>query len=355
MPHLLDRQSLERLEVAFPAQFAATSRHRFRSSLDVQFAFAYFHFVLEGGPHLGLDLQRYWHRELDTDGDGVLSANEFRTLAAVALKKSPTEAELASLRQCLAVTPRSSAAPPAVSRTPGGDVVETRSVITVTPALTLRRVLNCSAALEGLRQHARKPAKGQEMGLDEVAFEMITDDHNKTLAQLDSVRWRKPKFICVNDDMQTAPPRTRALLRDFYDSLFPHPSQFELPADGPQNPFGYVAPLRRWAAQQALLRRAHVCAVLALFAVAVALLACSYADVDPCDAGHRCCLVCCCCCRRWGWSRMAAESASTGRRGHAEVCVAGEGSRPRAPDATAAHPHSASPTHLKRRSGLGGR
>ena len=68
-----------------------------------------------------------------------------------------------------------------------------------------------------------------------VAFEMITDDLNRTQVQLDSIRARKPKFICVNDDMEAAPPETRKALHDFYESLFPLPSQFELP-EGETNP-----------------------------------------------------------------------------------------------------------------------
>jgi hypothetical protein len=78
----------------------------------------------------------------------------------------------------------------------------------------------------------------------EVGFEMIGDDVNKTLAQLDSLRMRKAKFLCINDDMQTAPPEVVRVLHDFYEALFPLPSQFELPK-GHVNPVLYIDPLRK--------------------------------------------------------------------------------------------------------------
>lgn len=63
---------------------------------------------------------------------------------------------------------------------------------------------------------------------------MVGDDLNHTQMQLDSIRARKPKFICVNDDMDTAPPETREALHLFYEALFPLSSQFELP-EGQKN------------------------------------------------------------------------------------------------------------------------
>ena len=111
--------------------------------------------------------------------------------------------------------------------TPDG-VVESMS--TITPHMTLERLIACPQATDGLSQHARFPNTHEEMSLDEVAFEMITDDFNKTLEQLDSIRARKSKFVCVNDDMRDPSPELVQALEDFYVSFFPHPSQFELPA-----------------------------------------------------------------------------------------------------------------------------
>ena len=49
MPHMLDKRDLAALQARWPADFAATSSHRFRHSEDMQFAFAYFHWLLHTG------------------------------------------------------------------------------------------------------------------------------------------------------------------------------------------------------------------------------------------------------------------------------------------------------------------
>jgi len=203
----------------------------------VQYAFAYFYYLIEGGARLGLDPEPYWRSELDTDGDGVLSDNEFRTLAAVVLKKSPTEGDLADLRRCIAAANVTTTAQS--TTTPQHDVITTTTTTVFHPAVTLSRVLACDTAREGLAKNARAEPTHQDMGLDEVAFEMVTDDYNKTLAQLDSVRHRRTKFVCINDDMKEAPPATRAALRDFFASYYARPSSFELPP-GVVNPSLWV-------------------------------------------------------------------------------------------------------------------
>jgi len=63
--------------------------------------------------------------------------------------------------------------------------------------------------------------------LDEVAFQMIGDDYNDTKSQLDSVRARRPKFICINDNMNDPSDELIELLQDFFDSFFPIASPYE--------------------------------------------------------------------------------------------------------------------------------
>src|SRR3546814_11564215 len=49
------------------------------------------------------------------------------------------------------------------------------------------------------------------------------------MTQLDSIRSRRTKFICVNDDMKNPSPELQKAFSDFYEALFPLPCQFELP------------------------------------------------------------------------------------------------------------------------------
>jgi UDP-N-acetylglucosamine-lysosomal-enzyme len=235
MPHFVDRKVMARLQDTdtFRDAFDATSSHRFRSPRDVQFAFAYFYFVMEGGALQPVDVARFFHDELDTDGDGVLNSNELRTLASVIKGTAPSETDISLLRACLLAGSTTSPDP------------SVRSI-------SLSSLMACEDARKGVLSKARRPPTHGEGPIAEVAFEMITDDFNKTLSQLDSVRARKAKFVCVNDDMRDAPESLQRVLRDFYDGYFPTPSQFELPP-GTLNPFLHVDSLQPHLRVRALL------------------------------------------------------------------------------------------------------
>ena len=65
--------------------------HRFRSSDDLQFAFMYFYFIQQFEQEK--EDQYYdslWDQYLDTDHNGVLDPNEFRTLASVVFDNKVT-------------------------------------------------------------------------------------------------------------------------------------------------------------------------------------------------------------------------------------------------------------------------
>jgi hypothetical protein len=100
---------------------------------------------------------------------------------------------------------------------------------------------------------------------------MIGDDFNRTRDQLNSIRARKTKFVCVNDDMQNPTPDMVAFLQAFYTSFFPRPSQFELPPGRARNPPG-VGPrglaMRRWARRSAAALLALAATSAALYGVA---------------------------------------------------------------------------------------
>ena len=68
---------------------------------------------------------------------------------------------------------------------------------------------------------------------------MITDNFNETMNKLDSIRARRTKFICINDDMHDAGPDLLQLLQDFFQSYYPIPSPVELPPSE-ENPFDYL-------------------------------------------------------------------------------------------------------------------
>ena len=69
----------------------------------------------------------------------------------------------------------------------------------------------------------------------EVGFHMISDDLEDTMSKLNEVRAKRPKFVCINDDMDDPSPMLLENLQKFYKSFFPHASRFELPP-GQTNP-----------------------------------------------------------------------------------------------------------------------
>eukprot|EP00020_Sapocribrum_chincoteaguense_P004853 CAMPEP_0170737504 /NCGR_PEP_ID=MMETSP0437-20130122/4160_1 /TAXON_ID=0 /ORGANISM="Sexangularia sp." /LENGTH=884 /DNA_ID=CAMNT_0011075891 /DNA_START=61 /DNA_END=2715 /DNA_ORIENTATION=+ len=102
MPHMIDVPIMEELQSLFRDEFDATSSNHFRSSDDMQFAFAYFYHVMSAKEEISFD--ELWRTRLDVDGDGALNFEEVRTLAVLTrnlpVGSSPIEDVLAELRQC---------------------------------------------------------------------------------------------------------------------------------------------------------------------------------------------------------------------------------------------------------------
>lgn len=79
-----------------------------------------------------------------------------------------------------------------------------------------------------------KANKFEILGDGSVAFKMLRSNESHLEAELDSLRKNPKKFICLNDNFdhtgnRTLELRLRQILKDFYTSLFPAPSPFELP------------------------------------------------------------------------------------------------------------------------------
>ena len=210
---------------------------------------------------------------MDADRDGVLNGNEVLTMAAMALGKEPDDdAEVDALYAC-ASGPRPLGALRALWARLSAGRPAGRAARWADPAraVTLRSVARCPAAADGLRRHAkaRSDRRGSyhlERTLDEVAFEMLSDDYNATKSQLDSIRARRTKFICVNDNVDDMTPKLARLFSDFFESFYPKRSQFELPA-GDRNRHLRLDAYRRER------RRDRVAAALAAAALAAAGLA----------------------------------------------------------------------------------
>uniref|UniRef100_A0A7S2FB28 EF-hand domain-containing protein n=1 Tax=Octactis speculum TaxID=3111310 RepID=A0A7S2FB28_9STRA len=220
MPHFIDRRIIEEAQAAFPKEWEATSKRRFRSSQDMQYGFSYFYYLIESLSEKDVDWEYLWARELDVDNNGVLDENEILTVAAMVKGKEPTDNDITKTRECL---------------------TDAAVELSGTRRITFAALVQCEKAVTGLRKFVKKRKSDYviDSKLADVAFEMIGDNYNDTKLRLDSIRARKSKFVCVNDDMNAPTVELTAMLQNFYLSFFPHRSQFELP-DHKENRYLHV-------------------------------------------------------------------------------------------------------------------
>lgn len=118
------------------------------------------------------------------------------------------------------------------------------------PPVTERLLRNCEVITKQLNNSNTKESKFKHeiVGEDDVAFKMIKNNVTHVLLQLDQLRKSKKKFVCLNDNIEHDKPNAsvvKGLLVDFYESLFPSPSQFELPKNS-RNKFLNVDELNSW-------------------------------------------------------------------------------------------------------------
>lgn len=237
MPHLIDRHTITALQARFPLEFNETSTHRFRSHKDMQYSFSYYYYLIGREKEMGgvnsFELSDFLSRSVDTDGDGVLGKNEMLTLADIVLNRSPKEWEMEELVTCCFNSSHSnSSSTSSAANIPGGSP-------TITQVLSCPRITTLLKA--NIHWSNRYPT--HSIGTDkDIAFEMIGDNITETTHQLDSIRARQPKFICINDNIQTSDTSLLEalgkVLNSFFVSFFPMKSGFEL-RTGESNPTLY--------------------------------------------------------------------------------------------------------------------
>jgi len=112
------------------------------------------------------------------------------------------------------------------------------------PHITKEYLLVCPAAKKRIDALWEKKLKWKHEILDteDVAFVMIGTNASDVRRAIDGIRSKRQKFICLNDNMNHSNPESRSVvkvLHQFYESFFPIPSAFELPA-GQHNKYLHV-------------------------------------------------------------------------------------------------------------------
>eukprot|EP00033_Pygsuia_biforma_P004030 GCRY01004414.1.p1 GENE.GCRY01004414.1~~GCRY01004414.1.p1 ORF type:complete len:336 (+),score=114.69 GCRY01004414.1:185-1192(+) len=278
MPHMINTDIMAELQQHWPDEFALTASHQLRASDDMQYSFSYFYYLMEKTQEF--DLQIVFEEELDTNKDGVLDRNEIRSLGALILSHPLEGLPLAHLHNRLrGNTTEPSPRPLAdgedydpvlhlkVEEAPNGGInwgaleqelahdfnisINTTSsssdgaaVVMVFDVpqspVSLAALAAAADVVDDLRATVTRRGKFrfQLKDLEEVGFMMVGNDPAGVVPPLDTMRKDRPKFICLNDNMDHSDPNMQVAqaLHDFYEALFPLPSSFEKASSPPPLP-----------------------------------------------------------------------------------------------------------------------
>lgn len=245
MPHMIDRLIMQELQDTFPEEFDKTSGHRVRHSEDMQFAFSYFYFLMSAQQQLNVSEV---FDEIDTDHSGVLSDREIRTLATRIHELPLSLQDLTGLEQMLINC--SKTLPTNLTQLHLVNPTQETYYDPSMPPVTKGLVLHCKPITERIHKAFRdqNKYKFEIMGEEEIAFKMVRTNVSHVVGQLDDIRKNPRKFICLNDNIDHShkdAATVKAVLRDFYESMFPLPSQFELPREY-RNRFLHMEELQEW-------------------------------------------------------------------------------------------------------------
>uniref|UniRef100_A0A6B2KXE3 EF-hand domain-containing protein n=1 Tax=Arcella intermedia TaxID=1963864 RepID=A0A6B2KXE3_9EUKA len=265
MPHFINTPVLKDLLDTWPKQFDETSSHKLRSPTDVQYAFAYYYFLMN--QKIDYDFDNYFDEHFDTDKDGELSPNELRTLIMTMNGGAMEQSLYLNFREvnfvlCLnATNTTNSTARHANVSAPvhpleplsvdlnSTNSSETNETVTNTtkpppkrkytpdeelPRFTKEYIKNCTLAKTKIDTFGKKQKRNKYeiIETDDVAFVMIGTNSSDVRKALDGIRNKKHKFICLNDNMNHSNPHSIEVVKviqEFYKSFLPLPSSYELP------------------------------------------------------------------------------------------------------------------------------
>ncbi|XP_074660402.1 N-acetylglucosamine-1-phosphotransferase subunits alpha/beta-like [Tubulanus polymorphus] len=269
MPHMIDRHVMTALQKQFAADWAETSSHRVRTSRDMQYSFAYFYFLMSQPKNLTVNKI---FRDMDTDHSGVLSDRELRTLATKLYELPLDSTKLTSMESIIKTCSQSQLNQTGRSNYVPSEYREEYYDKNL-PQVTLSIVLYCEPLIDLMSKSFLTENQYQYEILDdsENAFKMIHSNVSKVITQLDDIRKNPKKFICLNDNIKhgTEGAQTvKAVLHDFYESLFPVRSQFEI-GSSYRNRFLHMDELQQWKRDRKWLRNLMYVAVAFLILVSI--------------------------------------------------------------------------------------
>ncbi|XP_073972252.1 N-acetylglucosamine-1-phosphate transferase subunits alpha and beta isoform X3 [Rhodnius prolixus] len=252
MPHLIDRNTMENLQNKFQEEFVKTSSHRFRSADDMQMSFTYYYYLISES--LTVSKSEIFDR-FDTDQSGTWSDREIRTILAHLYSLPLTKGSVLHLENNLIKCANEE---DKLIQQPQYE----RYLDSQLPLITKDLVMRCDKIMEPLLERFGTKPKYKYTILKSAeveaatGFHMIDSNITTLLNTLDTIRGNSKKFICINDNLDPNlledNELAKAVLLDFYHSLFPHPSEFELDLEF-RNRFLYYDDLLAWQLQRKLI------------------------------------------------------------------------------------------------------
>jgi hypothetical protein len=206
----------------------------------MQYSFSFYYYAMNRHKAQPPNVTAFLEQHVDSNHDGYIDSNEMRTLASIVYGRSPTDDEILNLvANCSNYNSALTVSAQPHLEYDFGTVYKAYHFSNLNPTVAV--VANCSWISTSITTsvdwaYSNAFSLGQDK---EIAFEMIGDNTTDTLKQLDSIRRRKVKFICINDNMQQPSAELLQHLQDFFEALFPLPSPFELPS-GQVNPTLYT-------------------------------------------------------------------------------------------------------------------
>ncbi|XP_052872963.1 N-acetylglucosamine-1-phosphotransferase subunits alpha/beta [Anopheles cruzii] len=275
---LLDINIIGRMMERFRDEFRITKQHRFRAETDMQYAFSYYHFLMSESRNKTVG---EIFDDFDTDSSGTWSDREIRTLLAKvynlpldwsAVRFFEEVVTNCSLQQNNFLPIEHQQEQHKVYPTLVYERYEDSTIPTVTRSL----VMACRELADMMRANFGKVPRyrfhvSPKTGIYSN-FKMLTSNITQVVDALDELRKSPKKFNCINDNLSDGRPEDNqlvaALLEDFYLSLFPARSSFELESVY-RNRFQYYDDYRSWLRRKVLFRNAVylVCGVVFLVCV----------------------------------------------------------------------------------------
>ena len=177
------------------------------------------------------------------------------------------------------------------------------------PLVSKGLIINCPPIVSQLEEKFRQKRRYKYQVLKDspsAVFKTLTSNVSDVVRALDDLRKNPRKFVCINDN--TDPNRAddnkyiQALLVDFFESILPVPSSFELPAEY-RNKYLHLDELSTWQFYRKVLKWAAYLCIIGLIVTSVA----GFFNVDLDKVVGRFCS------RIWGLKRIFTTSSSKRR------------------------------------------